>query len=60
MIHICSLQLRLSEIVEGTQCLFMELADKDDIFSAKVTPQSFHDGLTKKKVSLLYDKRISR
>lgn len=46
------LQLRLSEIVEGTQCLFIELADKSDVFSARVTPQSFHEGLMKKKVSL--------
>ena len=48
---LCPLQLRLSEVVEGTQQLFVDLADSSDIFTAQVTPHSFYNGLSRKGVS---------
>jgi proline dehydrogenase len=44
--------LKLSEVVEGTRRLFLDLADSPDICTAQITPQSFHDGLKANNVRL--------
>ena len=49
-IHMFSLQLRLSKVVEGTRRLFLDLAEDGDVLTAQITPQSFYDGLIAKKV----------
>jgi proline dehydrogenase len=42
--------LKLSEVVEGTRHMFLDLADGNDVCTAQVTPQSFHSGLRAKSI----------